>query len=410
MAFNFDQSKFMFRAKAGVQQAMASPDLVLVQVVAAIDDMDKVANLVSERLTEWYGYHYPEFKQADPAKFAKVVLALDKDNPDPAALAPIIGEQSAQLTCDRAKKSVGVYLSPPDLQAVREQAQTLLTLLNHREELVRYSDELATRLAPNLSHIAGASLAAKLIAQAGSLNKLASFPASTVQVIGAEKALFKHLRSGSPPPKHGLIFQHPAISTAPRWTRGKLSRALAAKLTIASKADAYTHHFIAEKLKEQFEARVKALQGKPEPARKPGAPSSAAPKRFDDRPRGGFGGRPSSGDDRPRGNFGSRPPFRGNRPQGGDSRNFQSRPPRSGGQGRFGGEGGSNSGGQGGSGPRGGQGGGFTRQGGEGGSNSGGQGGRPGGFTRGPPRSGGEGSSGGERPRAFNPRFSKKKY
>jgi len=306
-----------------------------------------------------------------------VVLALDKDNPDPAALAPIIGEQSAQLVCDRAKKSVGVYLSPPDLQAVREQAQTLLALLNHREELVAYSDALATRLAPNLSHIAGPSLAAKLIAQAGSLNKLASFPASTVQVIGAEKALFKHLRSGSPPPKHGLIFQHPAISTAPRWTRGKLARALAAKLTIASKADAYTHHFIAEKLKEQFEARVKALQGKPEPPRKPGAPSSAAPSQ------NRFGGRPS--DDRPRGNFGGRPPFRGNRPPSGDSRNFQNRPPRTGGQGRFGGEGGSNSGGQ------------------------GGQGGRPGGFSRGPPRSGGEGSSG-ERPRSFNPRFTKKKY
>ena len=330
MAFNFDQSKFMFRAKAGVQQAMASPDLVLVQVVAAIDDMDKVANLVSERLTEWYGYHYPEFKQADPAKFAKVVLALDKDNPDPAALAPIIGEQSAQLTCDRAKKSVGVYLSPPDLQAVREQAQTLLTLLNHREELVAYSDELATRLAPNLSHIAGPSLAAKLIAQAGSLNKLASFPASTVQVIGAEKALFKHLRSGSPPPKHGLIFQHPAISTAPRWTRGKLARALAAKLTIASKADAYTHHFIAEKLKEQFEARVKALQGKPEPPRKPGAPSNTGQNqnRFGDRPpsgdrpQGGFGGRPRGN---PRfggnhGNSGSGQSFGGDRP-----RNFNPR-------------------------------------------------------------------------------------
>ena len=313
MVFKFDQSKFLFRAKAGVQEAMASPDLVLVQVVAAIDDMDKISNLVSERLTEWYGYHFPEFKQADAAKFAGVVLALDRANPDVAALVPVLGEQTANNVCDKAKKSVGVYLSEKDLHAVRAQAQALINLLNYREELVAYSDELATRLAPNISHIAGPSLAAKLIAQAGSLNKLASFPSSTVQVIGAEKALFKHLRSGSPPPKHGLIFQHPAISTAPRWTRGKLARALAAKITIASKADAYTHHFIAEKLKDQFEARVKALNGKPEPVKKPGYKPPVYPIRYGGRPQssGGFNRPRPGGFNRPR-NDGPRGPSRFN--------------------------------------------------------------------------------------------------
>ncbi len=335
MAFKFDQSKFLFRAKAGVQEAMASPDLVLVQVVAAIDDMDKISNLVSERLTEWYGYHFPEFKQADPKKFAGVVLALDRANPDVAALTPVLGEQTAHLVCDKAKKSVGVYLSAQDLHAVRAQAQALINLLNYREELVAYSDELATRLAPNISAIAGPSLAAKLIAQAGSLNKLASFPSSTVQVIGAEKALFKHLRSGSPPPKHGLIFQHPAISTAPRWTRGKLARALAAKLTIASKADAYTHHFIAEKLKEQFEARVKALLGKSEPVKKPGYKPPVYPIRYGGRPQssGGFNRpRPGGYSNRPRNDGPRGPPrFNNDRPRHDGPRNDRPRNERPGG-------------------------------------------------------------------------------
>jgi nucleolar protein 56 len=97
------------------------------------------------------------------------------------------------------------------------------------------------------------------VAQAGGLHRLSFFPASTIQVLGAEKALFKHLRSGSKPPKHGLIFQHSSIGMSPKKVRGKIARALAAKLTIASKADAISHNFIAEKLKASFEAHTKRI-------------------------------------------------------------------------------------------------------------------------------------------------------
>ena len=274
MAFKFDQSKFMFRARAGVQQAIASPDLVLVQVVAAIDDLNKISNLMSERLAEWYGLHFPEFKHTDPLKYAQVVMAFDRSNPNQAALASIVGEEAAQALSGKANRSVGVVLSPEDIRAVREQAGTLLSLYAYRDSLNAYTDSLATRIAPNLSHLAGPSLAAKLIAQSGSLSKLSTFPASTIQVLGAEKALFKHLRSGSPPPKHGLIFQHASISTAPKWVRGKMARALAAKLCIAAKADGISHHFIADKLKEQFETRAAAIRQKPQPAKKPVVPGS----------------------------------------------------------------------------------------------------------------------------------------
>jgi nucleolar protein 56 len=142
---------------------------------------------------------------------------------------------------------------------VRSWANTVLSLYALREDVEKYTDALAVRICPNMSHLAGPALAAKLVAKAGSLHKLATFPASTVQVIGAEKALFKHLKAGSKPPKHGVIFQHPLISTSPKKVRGKIARALAGKLSIAAKADAITHHFIAEKLKESFEARAKAI-------------------------------------------------------------------------------------------------------------------------------------------------------
>ncbi|MDE1798622.1 MAG: hypothetical protein KGH63_04420 [Candidatus Micrarchaeota archaeon] len=254
-----DKSTFMARAKSGVRSAMASPDHALVQIVSAIDDINKMANLASERLTEWYGLHFPEYRNADPIKYAEVALMLDRTNLDEAALTQLVGVDAATGVLHRAKTSMGVAFSPEDLAAVRAQAQLVLSMYTLRGHYEKYQEDLANRLCPNMSFIAGPAVAAKLVAQAGGLAKLATLPASTIQVLGAEKALFKHLKSGSPPPKHGLIFQHPLISTAPKRARGKIARALAAKLTIASKADAISHHFIADKLKEQFEARAQKI-------------------------------------------------------------------------------------------------------------------------------------------------------
>ena len=83
-------------------------------------------------------------------------------------------------------------------------------------------------------------LGARLISLAGSLEKLAEFPSSTIQVIGASKALFKHLRARAPSPKHGIIYSHPLINTAPWWVRGKIARAVAAKLSLAARIDFYS--------------------------------------------------------------------------------------------------------------------------------------------------------------------------
>ncbi len=251
-----DKSTFMARAKSGVRTSLSAPDHALVQIVSAIDDLNKMANLASERLTEWYGIHFPEYRNADAIKFAEVANMLDRSALDEEALTALVGKEAATGVIHRAKNSMGVAFSPDDLAAVRAQAQLVLTMYTLRGQYEKYQDELANRLCPNMTHIAGPAVAAKLVAQAGGLAKLATLPASTIQVLGAEKALFKHLKSGSPPPKHGLIFQFPLISTAPKRVRGKLARALAAKLTIASKADAISHHFIADKLKEQFDARA----------------------------------------------------------------------------------------------------------------------------------------------------------
>ncbi len=264
-----DRKAHLDRARTSLAQAMASPDLLMVQTSASIEELNKIANLMSERLTEWFGLNFPEFKSNDPKKYAQAVLAIDRANPDEAALAVALGNpESAKAVLGRAKASSGVAFSGEDLTAVRKFATTLLEIHALRDSVEKYADALAVKICPNLSHLAGPQLAVKLVAKAGSLKRLASFPASTLQVIGAEKALFKHLKTGSKPPKHGVIFQHPLISTSPKKIRGKIARALAGKLAIASKADAITHHFIAEALKKQFEDRAKMIiagQARPKP-------------------------------------------------------------------------------------------------------------------------------------------------
>jgi hypothetical protein len=240
------------------------------QVVSAIDEQNKIANLAYERISEWYGLHFPEFRHREPFKYVQVAAFFDRKNMDEGKLREILGE-AAQNVLERAKTSVGVEFSDEDLSILQGQAKLVLEMHEMKERLEKYQDEICTRMAPNMSNLAGSAVAAKLIAASGGIQKLAVMPSSTIQVLGAEKALFKHLRSGSPSPKHGIIFQHPLISTAPRRARGKIARALAAKLAIAAKADGFTHNDISAKLKEQFEKRaqqilLKAKDEKDEPA------------------------------------------------------------------------------------------------------------------------------------------------
>ena len=249
---------FFRKAKKKVHAAISSRDNLLIQSVGAVDELNKSSNLLFERLTELYGMYFPEFKTGDNAKYVEVVLALDRKAPDMARLSAAIGQQ-AQSIADKARASVGTDLSEADLAQSRLLASQVKALWQLRDSVEAYEASIARELCPNLSHIAGPELAAKLVAQAGGLKRLSTFPASTIQVLGAEKALFKHLKSGSRPPKHGLIFQHALVGKSPRKARGKIARCLAAKLAIAAKADAISHNFIAEKLKAQFEAQSKRI-------------------------------------------------------------------------------------------------------------------------------------------------------
>lgn len=269
-----------------LRQAVEKRDLFIAQSINTVDDVDKTLNLIASRIREWYGIHFPELEE------------LARDNKEYVLLVREIGHRSRYTVdavrtvlkdapedrikriVDAARKSIGAEMSEWDLEQIKIYADIYLRLDDYRNKLSEYIDEAMKDVAPNIREIVGPLLGARLIKLAGGLMRLAMLPASTVQVLGAEKALFRALRTGGKPPKHGVIFQYPEIFRAPRWQRGKIARALAAKLAIAAKADAFTGNFVAPKLREDILARiqeVKTLYAKPpprapvvKPARKPG--------------------------------------------------------------------------------------------------------------------------------------------
>ncbi len=155
---------------------------------------------------------------------------------------------------------MGAELDEGDIDQIQTICKNTLNLYDVRQKLEGYLDSVMGDVAPNIRALAGSLLGARLIALAGGLNNMAKMPASTIQVLGAEKALFRALKTGTRPPKHGIIFQHPLIHEAKRWQRGKVARALAGKLAIAARTDAFSGKYAGDKLQVSLEKRISEIQ------------------------------------------------------------------------------------------------------------------------------------------------------
>ncbi len=291
-SFVYEVSLALTRRK--VRKAAEKRDLFIAQAISALDDINKTLNLFASRVREWYGLHFPELDELleEHEDFVKVVSKIgSRDAITEEALKSIgIKDELAKKIAEAAKTSMGAVLTEFDLQAIRLLADVTLDLFERRRALEKYIDEAMMEVAPNIRGLVGPLLGARLIALAGGLAKLATMPASTIQVLGAEKALFRALRTGGKPPKHGVIFQHPAIHRSPKWQRGKIARALAAKLAIAARIDAFTGEYRADELREQLEERIKeikTLYAKPPPKREPQPKERGRGRRGPARPRRG---------------------------------------------------------------------------------------------------------------------------
>ncbi|MFH0884366.1 MAG: hypothetical protein V1861_01505 [Candidatus Micrarchaeota archaeon] len=272
----FDKrARFMKRARTTVMQALRSRDMLLASVTRSIEDLDKSINLLGERFEDWYGIYLPELKAEDKMQYCNAALIIDRDNVDEKGISAVLGQKRASELLASSKNSLGAKLSQKDHSECLSMARSILALDKLRKDYEAYQKELANELCPNMSEVGGADIAAKLVSHVGTLSRLAILPASAIQVLGAEKALFKHLKNKRvPPPKHGIIFQHVRISSSPKAVRGKIARVLANQLCLAAKADAFSKRNISAMLKKKFDDRYEQIMKEYE-AHKAAKPAAA---------------------------------------------------------------------------------------------------------------------------------------
>lgn len=253
-------------AKLRVKRAVEKRDLIIAQAIQTLDDLDKTINLFMSRIREWYGIHFPELDRLleKHETYARLVLKIGNREGFTSEKLEAEGlpKAKAEQIANAAQSSMGADLPETDLTQMKALCKNVLSLYELRQTLEAYIDTAMEEVAPNIKALTGSLLGARLIALAGGLTNLAKMPASTLQVLGAEKALFRSLKTGTRPPKHGIIFQHPFLHEAKKWQRGKIARALAGKLAIAARTDVFGGRCIGEELKADLEKRVEEIRQK----------------------------------------------------------------------------------------------------------------------------------------------------
>ncbi len=246
--YNHIHSLNMGITRAAVKKA-STGDRFLIHAVNTIDELESSANMLAIRLKEWYALYFPE---------------LIENTRSNEKLASIISSDAHRdkISPEDAKDTIGADCPEQDIIPMHRFATEIHNIYLHKKELEEYILKKSKEIMPNASELISPMLAARFLAIAGSLEKLSKFPSSTIQVLGAEKALFRHIRGNGTSPKHGIIFQSPLVNQASRKTRGKVSRMLASKLSIAFKMDYFDKKLKGgKKLKEDLDKRLQNLKG-----------------------------------------------------------------------------------------------------------------------------------------------------
>ncbi|KAF2654694.1 Nop domain-containing protein [Lophiostoma macrostomum CBS 122681] len=277
-------------------------DTMIIQSIGSLDVLDKQLNTYAMRVKEWYGWHFPELAKIlnDNLAYSRVVLTMGfRSNARAADLSSILPEEIETAVKAAAEISMGTEISDEDLEATSALAEQVVDLTEHRQNLSNYLSTRMQALAPNLTALVGDLVGARLIAHAGSLMNLAKSPSSTIQILGAEKALFRALKTKHDTPKYGLIYHASLIGQATGKNKGKIARMLAAKSALGLRIDSLstwgvtsedTSNEPTEEEKAEMgrsarvgiERRLKALEGKPLKALgNANATPLAATKKFD---------------------------------------------------------------------------------------------------------------------------------
>jgi nucleolar protein 56 len=229
-------------------------DKMIIQAVNALSDIERIVNTIIERIREWYGLHYPELIINDHEKYAAMIVEFgDRKN------------------FNDFRNSMGMELRDEDIKIIQEYAKMYKEMSVVRKDLDKYIEKTVKEEMPNINALLGSTLAARLLGLAGSLEKMAKMPSSSIQLLGAEKSLFKFMkgREKARPPRFGILYLHPDISTNRRDLQGKIARVLSSKLTLAARADFYSKSDISKDLLADYKKRVEEILKQPAPAPTP---------------------------------------------------------------------------------------------------------------------------------------------
>jgi nucleolar protein 58 len=245
-------------------------DTMVIQAVGLLDELDKEINTYAMRVKEWYGWHFPELQALvnDNAQYSKLVLKCGyRHKYKDTDLSDILEDETSEATIKEAAEiSMGTEIADIDVIHMSALAEQVLSMSEYRSQLFEYLKNRMNAIAPNLTILVGELVGARLISHAGSLMNLAKQPASTVQILGAEKALFRALKTKHDTPKYGLIYHASLIGQAAPKNKGKISRVLAAKASLAIRVDALSDDVTADTTigyegRSKVEARLRQLEG-----------------------------------------------------------------------------------------------------------------------------------------------------
>lgn len=228
-------------------------DQIIMRVVSVLEELEKELNVFSEKLREWYGLHFPEASSRIPSHERYVELVARQGGRE-----SLEDKELAKL----AGKSSGMAFSDYDMRELQAFSKSLLGLYETRKRLNKYLEDMARATLPNTSAVAGPVLGARLLVLAGGLERMAKLPSSTIQLLGAEKALFRHLKGEGKAPKYGVLFGHPLIQSAPRELRGKVARLVSSKISLAARIDNFSDRNDGEKMRRELEEQVRKIHPK----------------------------------------------------------------------------------------------------------------------------------------------------
>jgi nucleolar protein 56 len=307
-----------------IKESSEQLDLHVIQAVSALDELDKIINTIGTRMREWYGLHFPELDNLIQSivLYANIVREAGFRSSISGELLQRLGldEKRTQIILHSAERSRGGDITSENLAIIKQLAYQVILQTELRRIIADHIEDTMELIAPNTKELLSPLVGARMIAKAGSLERFAHLSSSTVQVLGAEKALFRSLKTGSSTPKHGILFQHPLIHSAPRWQRGKIARSVASKASIAARIDLYRKGEKDLSIAENLNVRIIEIQRKysQPPPERPGRNfrnrsfDRFAPRFGEGRRGGGGGGRRGPGG----GRRGRHPDDRGGRGYG----------------------------------------------------------------------------------------------